>query len=110
MMTKNEIRNLRTDLAARVAELRPLKASLRRRWPGPMADVQAEVLTLASSITELSIALAWTRGRRHLSSAPRWLRDLGRESELEDVQRRIAERVACEYRESSPEPREAASG
>jgi hypothetical protein len=110
MLNKNEIRILRTDLATHVAALRPLKASLRRRWPGPMADVQAAALALAREITDRQILLAWTRGRRHLSSAPRWLRDLGRESELEDVQRRIAERVASDYRESSPAPREAASG
>lgn len=56
----------------------------------------------AGAITDAHVLLAWMRGRRHLTSAPRWLRDLGRESELEDVQRRIAERVAGEYRESSP--------
>lgn len=107
MLNENETKNLRADVAARVAELRPLKASLRRRWIEPMAEVQAAVLALAREITERQILLAWTRGRRHLSSAPRWLRDLGRESELEDVQRRIAERVAGEYRESSPSHEEA---
>ena len=107
MLTKNKTKELRSDIAARVAELRPLKAALRRRWTEPMADVQRDVRALAGAITDGQILLAWSRGRRHLTSAPRWLRDLGRESELEDVQRRIAERVAEYYRESSPAHEEA---
>lgn len=89
---------LRSDLALAVAELRPRKAKLRAPWPGPMAALQAEVLARARELTELHVLLAWCRGRRHLVSAPRWLRDLGRSDELEDVQRRIAERRAEDYR------------
>jgi hypothetical protein len=108
MLNKTEIGRLRADLSELVAELLPQKTALRRRWPGPMREVQASVLALAREITELSILLAWCRGRRHLTAAPRWLRDLGRAHELEDVQCRIAERVADRYRESSPAPQEAA--
>lgn len=100
MLNPNEFQKLRSDIASREAELRPLKSALRRPWPGPMQSVQASVLRLAREITDRLVLLAWCRGRRHLSSPPRWLRDLGRAGELEEIQRRIAERVAAEYREA----------
>jgi hypothetical protein len=94
--------SLRDDLSKLVAELLPLKAALRRPWTQPMADVQRRVHALAAEITARLISLAWSRGRRHLSSPPLWLRDAGLAHDLEGYQCRVAERIAGQYRLDVP--------
>ncbi len=73
-----------------------------------MAEAQRRVHALADEITARLILLAWTRGRRHLCSAPRWLRDTGLAADLEGYQQRVAERIAASYRIEAPPSVEAA--
>lgn len=98
MSNSISLAHLQLDLRSLVAELLPLKAALRRPWTEPMTEVQRRVHALAHEITARLILLAWTRGRRHLSGAPRWLRDAGLADDLEGYQQRVAERVAATYR------------
>jgi hypothetical protein len=95
--TSIDLPSLRADLEALHDELFPLKRALRSPWPGPMGAVQRRVRGLAGQITERLILLAWTRGRRHLASAPRWLRDAGLAEDLEGYQARVAQRIAATY-------------
>lgn len=61
-----------------------------------MADTQRRALALAHAITERLILLAYSRGRRHLKSPPRWMRDAGLADTLETHQACVARRIADE--------------
>ena len=89
---------LREDIAALAQQLRTHKGALRRTWTEPMGDVQAEVHRLKNDATERLILLAHARGRRHLSSPPRWMRDAGLSDDLDPYQERVATRLAKDYR------------
>jgi hypothetical protein len=104
-LTPDRRRALAADLADLVAQIVPRKRALRSPWPGPMAETQRAVHALAAAITERLVLLALSRGRRHLSSAPRWMRDAGLEADLEAYQARVAARVAAGYATVPPTAR-----
>jgi hypothetical protein len=92
-----DLRRLRCDIASSALHCRELKRLLRRRWIRPMADEQRALARLSRRVTELSILLARTRGRWHVTSPPR---DLGQATAAWDRDAhaaRIADRVALDY-------------
>ena len=91
---------LRADLGALARECRALKDVLGTTWTRPMADEQRRLARLRWRATELCVLRAWTRGKRHVTKAPRagggdasW--------DGEAWHARIAERVAKDYANAS---------
>jgi hypothetical protein len=88
---------LRADLGTLARECRALKVVLGTTWTRPMADEQRHLVRLRWRVTELCVLRAWTRGRRHVTKAPRAITDSGAEWDGEAWHARIAERVAKDY-------------
>jgi hypothetical protein len=92
-----DIRRLRRDVAACAVEASSLKQVLRVRWLRPMADEQRQLVALRRRVTELLVLLARARGRYHVTSAPRAVRQAGVAWDRDAWHARIAGRVALDY-------------
>jgi hypothetical protein len=68
-----------------------------------MADEQRRLLALRRGITELLVLVAHARGRYHLTSAPRAVREAGSAWDRDAWHARIADRVALDYIAAEPE-------
>ncbi|MEZ4220625.1 MAG: hypothetical protein R3B13_06810 [Polyangiaceae bacterium] len=65
-----DLPRLRRDLRELVARSLELKATLRRPWQAPMAELQSELTEVRRLTTERLVLLAWTRGKLHIRSIP----------------------------------------
>jgi hypothetical protein len=92
-----DMQRLRHDIASASSEGGELKRLLRRAWTRPMGDEQRRALRLARRVTELCVLLARLRGRWHVTSAPREVRDGGAAWDREAWAARVADRVALDY-------------
>jgi hypothetical protein len=92
-----DIQRLRRDIAAISAQCVDLKRALRRRWEAPMADEQRRLVRLRRRATELHVLLARARGRFHVSTPPREVRQANASWDREAWNDRIAGRVALDY-------------
>jgi hypothetical protein len=92
-----DTQKLRRDIVSTAMASRALKDMLRRTWTAPMADEQRQLARLARRMTELCILRARMRGRWHVTTAPRDIRDSGAAWDREAHHARIAERVARDY-------------
>jgi hypothetical protein len=88
---------LRADVGALARECRASKKLLGTTWTGPMADEQRRLARLRWRVTELCVLRAWTRGKRHVTKAPRAIADTGAEWDGDAWHAQIAERVAKDY-------------
>jgi hypothetical protein len=88
---------LRADLGALARECRALKNVLGTTWTAPMADEQRHLARVRWRVTELCVLRAWTRGKRHVTKAPRAIADAGAEWDRDAWHARIAERVGKDY-------------
>ena len=93
---------LARDIAAAAAESVALKRALRVTWQRPMADEQRRLCRVRRRITELLVLLARSRGRYHLCSAPRDIRQSGAAWDQEAWHAKIADRVALDYAPIAP--------
>jgi hypothetical protein len=85
------------DIATGAEACADAKRSLRRRWDGPMADVQKRLARLRREMTERLVLLAWARGKLHVVAAPRAVRDAKLAWDAAAHAARVAERVALDY-------------
>lgn len=88
---------LRADTCALAHECRALKGLLGMTWTRPMADEQRRLARLRWRVTELCVLRAWTRGRVHVTRAPR---GSGEAWDGAEWHAKIAERVAKDYAEA----------
>jgi len=103
LLRRLDTRRIRRDVAAGAAEATALKQLLRTTWLRPMADEQRRLLALRRRITELLVLVAHVRGRCHVTSTPRALRQAGAAWDRDAWRARIADRVALDYIPSEPE-------
>jgi len=96
-------RRLKKDIADGAVECVALKRSLRTRWTRPMADEQQRLCRVRRKVTELLVLRARLRGRWHVTSAPRALRDAGATWDREAWHAKIADRVALDYARAEAE-------
>jgi hypothetical protein len=85
------------DIRATAEQITALKRALRTRWLRPMADEQRALCRLRRRATELCVLRAWSRGRRHLTRAPRDGFSPLEAWEPDAYHRRVAERVGASY-------------
>jgi hypothetical protein len=97
MLSGIDSERIRRDIASASVECSELKRALRRAWARPMGDEQRRLLRVARRVTELCVLLARARGRWHVTTPPREVRDAGVAWDRDAWHARIAERVALDY-------------
>ncbi len=101
---------LARDIAQFSADCIHLKKALRTTWTRPMAEEQRRLVRVRRSLTELHVLLAWSRGRLHVRTAPREVRDAAGESfdpstwDAVGYHQTVVDRVMKPYTPTPPMP------
>jgi hypothetical protein len=88
---------LRADIAELARDAKVTKALLRTTWTRPMADEQKKLVCIRRQATILHVLLAWTRGKKHVTTPinDNWY--TGRPYDEATWHTIVAERAAKDY-------------
>jgi hypothetical protein len=89
-----DLPRLQRDIATYADECARTKRVLRSRWLHPMGDHQKRLVHLRRELTDRHVLLAWARGRLHVRTPPRAIRDARKPDRREGADANTDARIA----------------